>query len=933
MSAFRLCLSILFCSGAGVAQQYVISTYAGGAPPPTPAMGTVASIGRPASVAMDTAGNVYLSSDNCVFRLDQRGILTRVAGNSRGGYSGDGGPATNAQLQNPQGVAVDSSGNLYVADLGNNRVRKVTPAGTISTVAGGGAFGVGDGGPATSAKVPYPSGVAVDTAGNLYIADYGDSRIRKVTPAGIISTAAGTGTAGYSGDGGPAISRQLFSPSGVAVDNAGNLYITDWGNSRVRKVTPTGDISTVAGNGAEGYSGDGGPATSAELHLPIGVAVDNSGNLYVADNQNNRIRKVTPTGIISTIAGTGSQGYSGDGGPATSAQLNFPNGVAADNSGNLYIADYGNDRVRKVTPAGIISTVTGNGTAGYSGDGGPATSAQLYVPNSVAVDNSGNLYITDYGNGRVRKVTPAGIISTIAGNGTSGYSGDGGPATSAQFYSTDGVVVDNSGNLYIADVGNNRVRKVTPAGIISAIAGNGTFGYSGDGGPATSAQLNAPNALAVDNSGNLYITDNGNSRVRKVTPAGIISTVAGNGSQGYSGDGGPATSAQLLQPRGVTVDKSGNLYIADSFNGRIRKVTPAGIISTVAGNGSKGYSGDGGPAISAQLYLPNSVAVDNSGNLYMSDYGNSGVRKVTPAGIISTIAGNGTAGYSGDGGPATSAQLTSPNGVAVDSAGNLYIADLDNDSIRLVRPQSSPSAPTLLTGGIVPAYSSVNTIEAGEWISLYGSNLASSMAAWNGAFTTSLGGTSVTIDGKAAYLSYVSPDQINVQAPDDTATGSVPVVVTTASGSVTGTVTLAAFAPSFLLLDGKHVAGIIVRPNGSGAYGGGSYDIIGPTGTSVGYATVAAQAGDAIELFAVGLGPTHPPVPAGQPSTGAAPTTNAVNVLINNVSVTPAFAGLSGAGLYQLNLTVPVGLGAGDVPIEALVGGAQTQSGVVLSLR
>jgi uncharacterized protein (TIGR03437 family) len=383
----------------------------------------------------------------------------------------------------------------------------------------------------------------------------------------------------------------------------------------------------------------------------------------------------------------------------------------------------------------------------------------------------------------------------------------------------------------------------------------------------------------------------------------------------------------------VAVDKSGNLYIVDTIDSRVRKVMPAGIISTVAGNGSRGYSGDGGPATSAQLYWPTGVAVDNSGNLYIADFSNSNVRKVTPAGIISTVAGSQSPGYSGDGGPATSAQLAAPDGVAVDSAGNLYISESDNKSIRLLRPQSSTSAPTLLTGGIVPAYSSVNTIEAGEWISICGSNLASSIASWNGAFTTSLGGSSVTINGKAAYLSYVSPNQINLQSPDDTATGSVPVVVTTASGSVTDTVTLASFAPSFLLLDGKHVAGIILRSNGFGAYGGGSYDIIGPTGTSLGYPTVAAQAGDTIELFALGLGPTHPPVPAGQPFTGAAPTANAVNVLINNASVTPAFAGLSGAGLYQLNLTVPVGLGAGDVPVETLVGGAHTQSGVVLSLR
>jgi uncharacterized protein (TIGR03437 family) len=367
-------------------------------------------------------------------------------------------------------------------------------------------------------------------------------------------------------------------------------------------------------------------------------------------------------------------------------------------------------------------------------------------------------------------------------------------------------------------------------------------------------------------------------------------------------------------------------------------VSTKGIITTVAGNGSIGFSGDGGPATAASFYLPTCVAVDASGNLFIADTGNNRIRKVSASGIITTVAGNGItdpvtgrSSFSGDGGPAISATLNNPDGVVVDAAGNIFIADTGNNRIREV--SAPPAAPSVTSGGIVPVYSTVTTIQPGEWISIFGTNLASSTATWSGNFPMSLGGTSVTINGKSAYLWFVSPTQINLQAPSDTATGPVPVIVTTAGGAFTSTVTLAQFAPSFSLLDSKHVTGIILRSNGSGAYGGGSYDIIGPTGNSLGYPTVAAKAGDSVELFAVGLGPTNPVVPAGQALSGAAPATNSVSLLINKVNVIPTFAGLSGAGLYQINLTIPAGLGTGDVPLSATVGGAQTQSGVVISLQ
>lgn len=333
-----------------------------------------------------------------------------------------------------------------------------------------------------------------------------------------------------------------------------------------------GVIETVAGNGISGFSGDGGPATQGSLSYPWGVSVDGLGNLYIADAANNRIRKVDGNGMITTVAGNGINGFSGDGGPATQASLSGPSGVAVDNVGNLYIADYANYRIRKVDGNGIITTVAGNGNNGFSGDGGPATQASLSPVRDVAVDRFGNLYISDTYNDRIRKVDVNGYITTVAGNGTRFFSGDGGPATQASISYPHGVSVDGLGNIYFADVSNSRIRKVDANGIITTVAGNGISGFSGDGGPATQASLYSSLGVTVDGRGNLYIIDSGNQRVRKVDGNGVITTVAGNGTQGFSGDGGSATEARLSWPAYGTVDKLGNLYIGDNSNHRVRRV-------------------------------------------------------------------------------------------------------------------------------------------------------------------------------------------------------------------------------------------------------------------------------------------------------------------------------------------------------------------------
>jgi uncharacterized protein (TIGR03437 family) len=363
-------------------------------------------------------------------------------------------------------------------------------------------------------------------------------------------------------------------------------------------------------------------------------------------------------------------------------------------------------------------------------------------------------------------------------------------------------------------------------------------------------------------------------------------------------------------------------------------VSTNGIVRTLAGTGANGFSGDGGPAAASALYGPLGLAVDASGNVFIADTNNNRVRTVSYRGAIATVAGNGVYGFSGDGDLATSASLAHPSGVAVNAAGDLFIADTDNTRIRKVFASSPVSdGPSIASGGVAPAGRSTGSIiQPGEWVSIYGTNLASSTVTSNGYFPTTLGATSVTINGKQAYLSFVSPNQINLQAPDDNSTGPVQVVVTTAGGVANSTVKLAPLAPSFFVLDSNHVSGIILRSDGSGLYGGGTYDVIGPNGTSFSYQTVPAQEGDIVELFGTGFGPTSPAVPAGTAISSVAVGTNPVQIFINNVSVTPMFVGLCESGVYQINLTIPAGLGAGDATLVATVGGVQT-SPVVISLQ
>ena len=541
----------------------------------------------------------------------------------------------------------------------------------VSTVAGG---YVGDHGAATYAALSFPFNTVQDKKGNYYVTDSYMHRIRKITHTGVITTFGGTGICGYNGDNIKAKSAMLCFPAGLAFDAAGNLYVADGFNQRVRKIDTKGKITTVAGTGVWGYSGDGGPATSAVLGDPWTIAFDPGGNLYFAEISNHIVRKVNASGTISTYAGTGVAGFSGDGGPAAAAALNRPRGIGFDSVGNLYIADQANRRVRIVTAAGTINTFAGTGQGGCGGDGGLATDAPVGNPRGISVNN-GVLYIVVGGCSRVRAVDlTSNIINTLAGS-SPGYDGDNNPPLSSRFYTPTDTLFDAGGNVLIDDTSNGRLRMLG-GGLINTFAG----GYLGDGNLATKAALVNPEGLAIDKSGNLYIADWTGNRVRKVS-GGKISTIAGTGVNGYSGDGGPATAALLFGPQGVAVDSTGNVFIADTFNYVIRKVDTTGTISTFAAD--------------PNFCDLHQMVVDSADKLYVADECASVIFKITPAGEVSIVAGVPfTYGYNGDNIPATEAWLNSPYGVAVDKHGNVLIPDSYNSRVRQVNAAGTISTIT-----------------------------------------------------------------------------------------------------------------------------------------------------------------------------------------------------------------------------------------------
>jgi uncharacterized protein (TIGR03437 family) len=686
-------------------------------------------IGGVSGVAVDSVGNVYFTDpqQHVVLRVTPAGTLNVFAGNGIADYSGDGGPATSAAVADAQnlvgelpgfyshsalgGIAIDRSNTIYFAD--GFRLRRVTPDGIINTIAGGGQATPANGVLGAKAQFGTINGVAVDSSNTVYFCSL--NRIWQLSPSGVLTVFAGTGIAGFMGDGGAAIVARLSFPTGLAFDSKGDLYFTDGDtltyDSVVRVITTDGKINTVAGGGTQNPANSVAPL-SLHLNFATGIAVDGTGILYVNAPYPGVLLKIS--GNTTTLLTTPGVGPYVTNVPAVQSSIYstqyFENGgVALAPGGVLIVADTGHGRLRKIDASGNLTTIAGNGNFQFGGDGGSAASALLQVPSKVAVGPDGTVYFQDSGNNRVRAVLPNGIIQTVAGNGDD-FSvttlDNSALATALSLGNIHSLAVDSKGNLFVAE--NARVMRITPDLHFTVIVNQiDNFGFFGDNGPATRAQIRSVLGMAIDKAGNLYLGDSSNNRIRKVDTTGIITTIAGNGVQAFSGEGVIATQSSVGHPSTLLPDSAGGLYFEEYLDStglppaRIRYLGADGKLRTIAGSSTVGYTSDGKPAANAALSMTfgSGLALDAAGNLYFSDTFNDQVRSVSLSGILGTVAGNGFVGFSGDGKPAPRALLAYPIGLATDAAGNLFIADADNNRIRevLVSPPPISMTPSSFT--------------------------------------------------------------------------------------------------------------------------------------------------------------------------------------------------------------------------------------------
>jgi len=707
---------ILIVTALSVSQNghtQTISTIAGGSPEGYEAFSQ--GVGAPLAnindigyaLALDPQGRVYFgSSYPRLYRINEASLkLELIAGNGNGAETGDGGLAINATFSTILGLAIDNNNNIYFAGL-TDRIRHINSSGIISTYAGTGTQGFsGDGGPAISAKITNATALATDSQRNLYFYD-GTFRIRRIDfITKIITTVAGNGTSGNSGDGGLATSASFGTRIDIACDLSGNLIVAD--NHKIRKVDiGTGIVTTIAGDGIAGFSGDGGLASLSRINEASSLDVDDSGNIFFIDVNNHRIRKISSSNqFISTVAGTGGIGkpgyFNGEGGAATDATLllSLPSqgsgfiGVAPNKS----IVYVGPQRMWRIDAIGTLRLLYGYTL--YFGDGVAATDASLNAPSGIWIEGN-QLYVGDQGSYRIRKVNlGTGTITNFGGIGESSAVGDGGPVASAGFSNIFIIRSDVDGHLFVTDFGNHAIRRIDKStGTVTTYAGLlASPGFSGDGGPASLARMILPTSIAFDQNWNLYIADRGNSRIRKVDRAtGIISTIAGNGTAGFSGDGGLALNASFNQISHLTFDPNWNLIISDRLNHRIRKLDfSTGIVTTLVGNGQTDYPGDGHLPLQIGLDFPYGTAFDDRRNMYIADGNLNRIFKLdATTGTVTTVAGTGLSGVSGDNGLATSAQLNFPRDIIFDAQGALLVADYGNGRIRRIDGLAEVTAST-----------------------------------------------------------------------------------------------------------------------------------------------------------------------------------------------------------------------------------------------
>jgi len=631
--------------------------------------GSAARFFDPSAVAYDADGNIYVADtyNNTIRKVTSAGTVTTLAG-SPGLYGSADGIGSAARFSAPSGVACDRAGNVYVADMGNDTLRKITPAGVVTTLAGSAGLGGFADGTGNAARFYLPQGVACDAAGNVYVADTGSYTIRKVSTSGEVTTLAGGAWSQGIADGTGSAAR-FHDPTGIACDAAGNVYVADTGNGTIRKITPIGEVTTLAG-----------PAGVAVFECPRGVACDAAGNVYVADSNNSTISKISPAGEVTTVAGLsyrlgGDWMYGSADGSGSAARFFWPWGIACDADGKVCVADTGNSTIRTVT-AGVVTTIAGLAVRPDSTDG-TGSAARFDQPAGVACDAAGNVYVADSYNGTIRKVTSAGVVTTLAGLAHSSGSA-GGSGSEARFFWPQGVACDANGNVYVADTSNSTIRKITRQGEVTTLAGLATSEGLVNG-TGSAARFRNPWGVACDAAGNVYVADTNNCTIRQVTPDGIVTTLAGGSAVSSSADG-TGSAAGFLFPQGVACDAAGNVYVADTRNCIIRKVSPGGVVTTLAGlAGSSGSTDGTGGA--ARFDGPAGVTCDAAGDVYVADSGNSTIRRITPAGVVTTVASSAWSRGWADG-TGSAARFNYPSGVACDAAGNVYVADMGNNTIR-----------------------------------------------------------------------------------------------------------------------------------------------------------------------------------------------------------------------------------------------------------
>jgi uncharacterized protein (TIGR03437 family) len=909
---------------------YTIRTVAGTTPPSDGgfALNAVFAVGM-GKVTTDSAGNVYIaeSSAGKVHRVGTDGVMTLVAGGGTGST-----PALQATLSYPYALAVDSVNNiLYIGGLYYCAIQRVDlKTGAFATIAGTGVCNSsGPDGPALTTPIFEISGLALDSSGGLLFSEVYGYRVRRLDLAkGTMTTIVGTGSIGAGADGLPATQTALGYTGDVALDSKGDIFVLDAGNCVVRKIDAATSLAhIVAGTlGQCGYAGEGVAPLAATLDQANGITVDAGGDVvYIAEGfgASNRIRKADlGANKITTFAGTGAGGDSGDGGPAIQALITVPRGLALNSGGILYFTEYIGARVRLIDTSQRVQAFAGVLNAA-TGDGGPALAAVLN-PFAAVPDGKGGLVISDDGHYRVRAVSN-GVISLVAGtNAFQGSSGDGGPATSAGLFVVYGMAVDPAGPVYISQ-GTGEVRVIS-GGIIRALS---SISFNFPNGLALDpthrflyiAEYQGDRIVSVDVTTGLATTIAG------------IGTAGSNGTSGDDGDNLTATQAHLNGPGNLATDASGNVYVVDANNHVIRKINPsANTMVTVAGNHQLPSSPapDGGPATSAALNFGGCLTVDSNGNIFFSE--GSRIRRVDAiTHTLSTVAGTGVAGFSGDGGPALSAQLsTNPSGMSADSQGNIYFAD--NNRIRVL---SAPATKPRIDAPIVAAsFGGGYTIASGTWMEIYGEDLSPITRQWAGSdfngnqAPNSLSGVEVLINGKQGYIDVISPGQINAQVPDGIGTGNVSIQVVSPSGTSDPVVVTAAaqspalLAPPSFTANGKFYA--------AGILSDGSF--VGPTGLIPGAAFRPAHAGETVVLYGIGFG-SGTGVPAG---TIAPPTTSLPNVTatIGGLKANLTYAGQTGGfvGLFQFNVVIPSGL-SGDVFLAISVNGVPLQQVLYLTVQ